>query len=180
LNCQRCGENEARVGYTEYREGGAEELQICLECAAELGFEIRASSPSEDPAGATKLPPGKVLGIVSLTASITSSGGISSEPKDTRVCESCGLKAEELVKQPLFGCPRCYETFESSLEPLLKRIHGASSHRGRIPGGRVVPADVKDLRRRLQCAISNEDYEEAARVRDELRAAGFESAEDST
>jgi protein arginine kinase activator len=177
LNCQRCGENEARVGYTEYREGSSEELQICLECAAELGFEIRSSSSTEDPPGGTKPTKGKVLGVVSLTASITASGDVS-QPRDARVCERCGLKAEELAKQPLFGCPRCYDAFESSLDVLLKRIHGSSSHRGRIPGGRVAPADVKELRRRLESAISSEDYEEAARVRDELRQAGEESAEE--
>jgi protein-arginine kinase activator protein McsA len=70
------------------------------------------------------------------------------------------------------------------LVPLLQRVHEAVVHRGRLPGGRApapppgpmaMPATdterLADLRRRLEDAIRGERYEEAARLRDDLRRA---------
>lgn len=76
------------------------------------------------------------------------------------------------------GCPRCYEVFRSDLMPLLQRIHEAQTHRGRLPGRTVsspaAPVEdraLSDLRRRLEDAVRGERYEEAARLRDDLRRA---------
>jgi protein arginine kinase activator len=73
------------------------------------------------------------------------------------------------------GCPRCYDAFRAELLPLLQRIHEAQAHTGRLPAvqsSAPPPPDqrtLSDVRRRLEDAVRGERYEEAARLRDELR-----------
>lgn len=78
------------------------------------------------------------------------------------------------------GCPECYSHFVSLLAPLLSRIAHESRHRGLRPPvpstaepGAPPPGEIfreiEDLRRRLRDAVKQENYEEAARIRDEIR-----------
>src|SRR5207302_830190 len=72
------------------------------------------------------------------------------------------------------GCPQDYEVFQSALEPLLERIHRAHRHVGKVPphasADAVRQRDLIDLRLELRQAVEQEAYEEAAKVRDRIRA----------
>ena len=89
-------------------------------------------------------------------------------------CPSCGLSLRGFRQAGKLGCPHCYETFAQQLEPLLLRMHNASRHTGRVPG--QSPAErqridlLRDLQRKLESAVREEDYEDAARLRDEIQA----------
>jgi protein arginine kinase activator len=87
-------------------------------------------------------------------------------------CPACGIKYMEFRAQGRLGCPHDYLAFQAGLEPLLQRIHRATRHIGKTPR-RVVPplrpAELVELRRRLQAAVEAEAFEEAARLRDLLR-----------
>jgi protein arginine kinase activator len=72
------------------------------------------------------------------------------------------------------GCGQCYETFKAYLVPLFKRIHGSDIHMGKIPGKKKTTraprkVDVDELKRRLKRAVTLEEFEEAARLRDEIK-----------
>ena len=176
MNCQRCGERPGEIRYTEYTDGKAEKLLICAPCAASLGFGTL-------PSGATGPPP-KLLGVVNLKAVTGGSAGMEGEePADLRRCPGCGLTAEQFERDSLFGCDRCYETFEDDLDLLLKRIHGAVLHRGRLPHGLTAAAGVEpaELRRDLEDALRVGDFERAARLREKIRqsAKGRERGEEA-
>lgn len=88
------------------------------------------------------------------------------------VCPACGIRYMEFRAQGRLGCPHDYAVFRSGLAPLLQRIHRAERHVGKSP--RRVPdpegmANLIELRGRLQQAVDDEVYEEAARLRDLLR-----------
>jgi hypothetical protein len=92
-------------------------------------------------------------------------------------CPGCGLTPADFRAKGRLGCPRCYETYRAELMPLLGRIHEAHRHSGRLPG-RAQPETtapdeqlLAELRRKLEDAVRGERYEEAARLRDELRRA---------
>jgi protein arginine kinase activator len=91
-------------------------------------------------------------------------------------CPGCGMTAAEFRNRGRLGCPRCYLTFRQSLMPVFDRVHDATSHRGRFPGRAPpplpTPARIAALRRELADAISAEDYERAARLRDRMRQLG--------
>jgi len=73
----------------------------------------------------------------------------------------------------LVGCPLCYRSFESELGAIIERAQaGACAHVGRHP---LHAADLVDraalrnrLARELREAVSREEYERAARLRDRL------------
>jgi protein arginine kinase activator len=170
VSCEKCGRGSAAITYTEYGEQGSRKLRICASCARELGFDVPPETGCAEDAPAD-VPVAKLVGILGIEAVIQAAAG-RAEPDDPRECPSCGMTANELRKEPLFGCPVCYETFHESLDALFRRIHGAVAHRGRVPGGGTAGiVDVEALRRELEDALAREDYERAARLRDRLRQA---------
>jgi protein arginine kinase activator len=100
---------------------------------------------------------------------------IAAEP--VPVCPDCGITLSEFKARGRFGCPRDYEVFAEHLDPLFERIHDAqpARHQGRLPQQPAGNGDlvqhrrmVADLRSRLDAAVADENYELAARIRDEI------------
>src|SRR5262245_1426304 len=90
-----------------------------------------------------------------------------------QVCPECGIRYMEFRAQGRLGCPHDYAVFREGLEPLLRRIHRAERHAGKSPRRQVDQArhaEILELRKRLKEAVEAEAYEEAARLRDLLRA----------
>ncbi len=167
MNCERCGKAPGEIRYSEYAGGQVHKTLVCPACARELGF-VPAKSPPE----ASGAP---------ANAGATAAGGsdAADAPADRRVCPGCGLTAEEFRRVSLFGCDHCFETFEDDLDLLLKRLHGASLHRGRLPRaerGPEAPAERGRLERELEDALRSGDFERAARLRERIRRAGREDA----
>lgn len=161
--CTACQKALATIVIMDLSAGSVTGQQhLCANCAESMGLvqpkQIKLSSEIlEDLLGGLK---GK-----------TGAGG-----RRAQACPGCGLTLPEFKVKGRLGCPRCYETFRAELVPLLLRVHEASSHRGRLPGrapaAAAAPVDtLADLRRRLEEAVRGERYEEAARLRDELRTA---------
>ena len=92
---------------------------------------------------------------------------------DQQACPVCGITFYEFRNQGRLGCPHDYECFEAELEPLIVSIHGATEHTGKQPSHRVEiavdPTDVIRMRREMQQAIEEENYERASELRDEIR-----------
>jgi len=151
--CQSCQKNPATIHFTEIKDDQKRELHICEACANERGL-------------ATSTP-----GLIDfLQAPIRPPG-----PRITESCPNCGITFDEFRTKGRFGCPRDYDVFEEALNPLLDKIHQSHQHTGRLPRGRSeVETDTSDnllrLRHEQQEAVRNENYEEAARLRDEIRA----------
>jgi protein arginine kinase activator len=80
---------------------------------------------------------------------------------------------DDFRKVGRLGCAECYTTFRRSLASLLKRIHGSTHHLGKAPARLVKPPKAKmelaDLKKRLERSIEMEEFEEAARLRDQIR-----------
>lgn len=156
MNCQACEKNPATVHLTEILEGAKTARDLCEECAAKMG--LTTGNP-----------------IPSLLAQLFEGVGKEMAPSGVR-CPECGISFEEFRSKGRFGCPRDYEVFSKDLVPLLEKIHGgALKHVGRLPEGAGLHAEVEDalrrLRRDLDKAKKDERYEDAARIRDEIRAA---------
>ena len=97
----------------------------------------------------------------------------ASEADGTR-CAFCQATLRDFKNTGRLGCAYCYGAFEVNLRDLLRRVHGNSKHEGRIyraPQG--PPAEgasvLTELRDRLRRAIDQEQFEEAARLRDQIK-----------
>ncbi|MCA9751035.1 MAG: UvrB/UvrC motif-containing protein [Gemmatimonadetes bacterium] len=174
MNCDHCGERPGEIRYTEMTDGEVRRSLLCRECARELGVES-----DEEPA-APEL--GFVAGPIPVAAVVTGKVDPPETAEDPRRCPACGAAAADLETHALFGCATCYDTFASSLEPLLRRLHHRVRHRGRIPGGVVTPPTgqaLEEMRRQLDVAISEERFDDAAELRDQIQEREREEEDDA-
>ena len=161
MKCDNCNK-PATVHLTENRNGKKMEKHLCEQCAAQNeGLPVKAHTPINE----------------LLTNFVLAHSGLQKEAG--QACDSCGITWAEFRQSGLFGCPSDYNSFEKDLAPLLQRAHeGATHHVGKVPvrrGGSGVPMkrqmDMSKLRKELGKAVEAEDYERAAKLRDQIREA---------
>jgi protein arginine kinase activator len=160
-HCQFCG-SPATVHLTDIVHKKKREMHLCEGCARKHNL-----LPSD---------PGPQLNLHALIQLIVGpQAGPPAEPDDPAalICPSCGLQYAQFRADGRLGCPAEYDTFRAALEPLLERVHRGTAHVGKVP--RAVrrtrrAAELDDLRALLADAVAAENYEEAARVRDRIRA----------
>lgn len=153
--CDICHENNATVHLTEIINERVVEMHICQACAQSKANELN-----------------KHLNIPGFLGSLADMVG-SPIKKSLLKCSFCGLSYEEFKEKGRLGCGNCYLTFRKLLLPLLKRVHGATQHTGKTPGhiDKKVSRQTKinDLQAHLKRAIQSEEYEEAAKIRDQIK-----------
>ena len=88
-------------------------------------------------------------------------------------CPTCGFTQADFKKTGRLGCSDCYATFVEQLQPLLSGMHKGTRHVGKIPARQFREVEMcqqlTDLRATLQKSVADEDYELAAKLRDEIR-----------
>lgn len=154
MQCQSC-DKAATVHLTEIIEGKKLERHLCEQCAQKEGVTIKAHLP-----------------ISELLNNLVDSHSLTRQLSDLR-CPQCDITWEEFRKCALLGCPNDYIAFEEPLGILIEKAQdGATRHVGRVPrrSSGAFSGQVKLLRLRqdLQSAVEKEDYEIAARLRDEI------------
>ena len=173
--CQHCKQNEATTHIRRVVNGAAQEYHLCAACAKEAGI------PPQKAFGFPGAPVDFAVPEFGFQLSDLFSGFLGSSlreqarPAPLR-CELCGSSLDEIIRNSRVGCARCYETFADQLRPTLQRIHGALEHTGKVP--ETDPAETErrrkeqqiiHLRGEIAAAVQAEDYEQAARLRDEIR-----------
>lgn len=163
MKCDRC-ENEATVHEVTIHKGKKLEKHLCESCALEDGIAVQGSN----------IP----LGLLGTLAGASSTPADAAAAKTTS-CGQCGMTYAEFRQHGLLGCPDCYHAFEAQLVPLLERAQeGAAEHIGKTPkrsvGALRRQREISILRKRLADALAAEQYEQAARLRDELHQAGVD------
>ncbi|MEK6568296.1 MAG: UvrB/UvrC motif-containing protein, partial [Candidatus Omnitrophota bacterium] len=115
------------------------------------------------------------FGLADLLAGLSDLGKGTAETKESLKikCPNCALTYADFKKVGRLGCGECYTSFRKYLLPLLKRIHGSNKHYGKMPLVLAKPlktkTDIEELKLKLQKAVSVEDFEEAARIRDIIK-----------
>jgi len=164
MKCDNCNKS-ATVHLTEIRNGKKIEKHLCEQCAAQ--------SEGVPPAIKGHTPINELL-----TNFVMQHAGLQKEMGVT--CDQCQVTWAEFRQNGLFGCEHDYDVFEKDLTPLLQRAHeGATHHVGKTPirvGGtasrpKKKAVDVTKLRKELSRAVELEDYEKAAKLRDQIRQA---------
>ena len=92
--------------------------------------------------------------------------------KKKNVCPSCGFTYRQFLNKGKFGCASCYETFSEQLPQVLKRLQAGTQHVGEIEEEYQLDRwlqRIAMLREQLKLAITEERFEEAAKMRDEIR-----------
>ena len=156
--CELCKQSQATVHLTEIINDQMTELHLCEACANQKGAQVESH-----------------FGLADLLSGLADFSK-TQEPEEvsTKACPACGMTYDDFRKVGRLGCAECYPTFKRSLGSLLKRIHGSPIHIGKSPMRLVKPAKVAksellDLKRKLERAIEEEAFEEAAKLRDQIR-----------
>lgn len=155
--CEECHENEAEVLITEVdATGNLAEKHLCKACASKKGYLLDKHKPLSE-----------------MFSDFLKELG---EAKDEELrCSACGMSWAEFRRLGRFGCERCYQEFGNHVERLVSAIQGTTQHTGRKASKNQKASPVfaeiekKRLRQELLKAIQREEYEKAARIRDDLR-----------
>lgn len=160
--CDECKKNIATVFLTKISGEEVSKVQLCDACAKKMeetseAFNFFAylpqilsgfSAPEED-----------------VTEDILS--GILLK------CDSCGTSFNDFQKMGFLGCSDCYKALGDPLERVIMEFQGSTEHTGKIPSRVSKDAKLRkkliQLEHSLEHQIVEEQYEEAASVRDKIR-----------
>ena len=160
--CEKCQKNEVSVHLTDIVNNTKREYHLCRDCAQSHGVSIQA-----------QLQNFKNLTVPEFYASPQEKSETANSPEGLGDCPDCGMSYSNFRKEGKFGCSRDYDLFSGSLDDLFEKIHAAAQHKGRSPARfheqMVQSLEVERLRESLTHAVSDEDFEQAAAIRDQLR-----------
>lgn len=164
--CTQCKQQEATTHIKRILNGRAEEHHLCAACAQKSGL-LESGLPFPDFG----------FHLSDLFGGFLGSSIQKSAVAPAARCGFCGSSLHEIIKSGRVGCAQCYETFYRELEPTLQRIHGGLEHAGKTPEDgnpglsrrRAREQGLAALREQIAQAVKAENYEEAARLRDEIR-----------
>lgn len=153
MKCSNCGKNTANITYKQNINGEVTNLNLCESCAHKLGV----FNSFEDIFSPMILDLDYIL------------------PEEIK-CKNCGYTFSKYKSTGLFGCESCYDTFKSEIDNILLKIQGKNRHIGKkIKDNKeikeiVTPKNELDnLKEQLQTLIKEENFEEAAVIRDKIK-----------
>ncbi|UCH11992.1 MAG: UvrB/UvrC motif-containing protein [Candidatus Omnitrophota bacterium] len=171
--CDICHKREAAIHITEIINDEVKELHVCQKCAEAENIKMQ-----------------QAFGMADLLSGLVEFPSLIEEKKELK-CPACGMTYSDFRRLGKLGCGDCYKAFRNVLLPLLKNIHGSTHHMGKEPEriiatgkGTVPPAGrqvkkvkaatkedrIAELKEKLKKAIQAEEYEQAAVLRDRIRA----------
>ena len=155
--CSICKEKPATVHLTQIVGDKMQKLDLCEDCAKAKGVN--------DPSGFALAD--LMLGLGASQEIEQAAGGVETK------CPRCGFTQADFKKSGRLGCPECYVTFAEGLSGLLKTMHKGTRHVGKVPESLRKSRDFSDrmmaLQKKLNKAVEDENFEEAALLRDEIK-----------
>jgi protein arginine kinase activator len=155
--CCICKEREATVHLTQIAGEKMQKVDLCEECAKTKGVN--------DPTGFSLAD--LLLGLGASQEIEQAAGGVEVK------CPRCGFTQADFKKAGRLGCAECYKTFADGLETLLKSMHKGTRHVGKVPESLRHSRDLSDrlmaLQKKLNKAVEDENFEQAALLRDEIK-----------
>jgi protein arginine kinase activator len=150
--CDECGINPANIHLTQIMQNESHAFHLCEECAKKKGINISVSEDGNQEGQTFQFE--------------------SADPENDKSCSVCGMKISEFRTKGWLGCPSCYHSFEQEINELLIQVHGSAVHKGKSYVKSLekdgVSGQLKRLRGELAQAIKDEEFEQAAMIRDAI------------
>ncbi len=151
MKCDKCGKYIATTHIHSVINGKVTNLNLCTNCAVIKGLNNRGTSMFSDLLKNTE----------------------HDNKSNEKVCSSCGAKLSSIVESGLIGCGDCYKIFNNELSTTIRRLHGRTNYRGKIPQTSAPRLDcssiVSKLREEMAKAVQTENFEHAAELRDKIK-----------
>jgi protein arginine kinase activator len=149
--CDECGTNPANIHLTQIMQNSTQVSHLCEDCARKKGISV------------------------SIGDEVTEETPVKSNPLVQKTCKRCNCTYEQFRSKGWLGCSECYTAFEKEIDELLMQMHGSLIHKGKqytISGSspQALSGEMKRLRHELAVAIKNEEFEQAATIRDAIHS----------
>jgi protein arginine kinase activator len=150
--CEECNKRKSELEFVEIKEGKRIVRHLCGKCAEKLAIALPAKHKVEKAAA----------------------GNQESKALEELVCPTCGLSYAEFLRTAKLGCQDCFEAFGDRLNALLRNLHDSARYSGKPyeqdDSRTGMIKQKRELKEALNRAIQEENFEEAARLRDEIKA----------
>lgn len=158
MKCEKCHKNEATVFITQNINGDSMEMNLCESCAAESKNSLV----------------GEGLSFQQFLSGLLETSKNYQRQNTQTACPTCNMTMVEFKQNSKVGCADCYQTFAHHLQPIIKRLQGGTTlHTGkrpsRIDSNLQVKKQLAAYESDLKLCLMQEDYEQAAVLRDQIR-----------
>ena len=168
--CEKCNKNIANVYLKNNINGNITESRLCSSCAAGIYgqnyMDLFGGGFESD-----------IFNLFNLNKTPASLPFVA----EKQTCPMCGWSFQDIIKSGKAGCGECYAAFKNELEPSVIRIHGTAKHTGKIPKNMSAKITAKrkteELGVKLKKMIADQNFEEAAVIRDEINKINSENQE---
>ncbi len=177
MTCEVCNERPATIVVKKIINGEQTQMRLCESCAREKLAGVKNMFHFSDLFGSFK----------PLNHHMGSAVNEQESGFDLLTCPECQSTLKTFKDSGKAGCAKCYETFRDYLEPFVKGIHGKIVHTGKIArikkgeeteNAEVAVREISDIRRKLEEAVKEENYELAAEYRDLIHSLTKEETND--
>ena len=166
--CEHCKQRHANVTVTQVVDDQKVNHHYCEICATQ--FYPTQLEHKHEPMKLHQLLSSWFGTLSSMQQDVDSQMKQSSKQ---HVCPKCGFSYQRFLKEGKLGCALCYETFRQELPPIFTRLQAGSTHIGKMPkdinNTIVLKKKINDLRTAMQLAVVEERFEDAAKLRDEVK-----------
>ncbi len=157
MKCDKCKQNEATVYFSKNINGNITEYNLCPHCAENSGiyesfnreYKYIQNNFFASPYSLFENP-FKMFDIFSDT----NKNMLTSEES----CPYCKSTFSDYEKTGKFGCAMCYETFKDKVKDTSPKRTESDMDK------------ISTLRAKLEKAVKEEHYEDAAKLRDEIKS----------
>lgn len=167
MQCNECKKRPATLHLTQFINGTKMEIHVCDLCAEKKGY----MNQQED-----------TYSIHELLSSLFNFGPSSIELQSNDFfqqvqdleCPKCKMMFQDFQKTGKFGCATCYEAFHDKIDAIFRKVHsGNTRHHGKIPKRKGIKfhqkQEIAQYQQHLHKLIEQEEFEQAAVVRDKIK-----------
>jgi protein arginine kinase activator len=151
VKCEACHSAEATVQVKQVADGQVKEVFLCPVCAEKSGLKSPAAMADF---------------LFGVGSPVFSDAALDAH----KGCPVCHMRGSDFRKTSRLGCEHCYETFADELVPMIETMHRSFQHRGKTPAHEQTRVQIALLQARLRNAVERQAFEEAAGIRDEIKA----------
>jgi protein arginine kinase activator len=151
-------------------------MKVCSSCQqAQATVLVTELVHADDPATPPQVREQELCDACAQGQNLPHNPALKKSPQEIlKLLHASAQRSRRERQKGRMGCPKDYELFGAHARELLERIHGATAHVGRLPGQDAAGLErsrrMSELQKELEAAIRQEAYEQAARLRDELKS----------
>jgi protein arginine kinase activator len=175
--CDLCKQREATIHIQEIINNKKKAMHLCSECAVKKS----KNDPSFDFGGFNLA---EMLyniaesqeDVPDLSSMLSSGEANGTDTSETLKCPECKWTLQALRQTGRVGCSQCYTVFRDVIASALENMHRGKLHVGKKPGSRGTDKSssemlkLMNLQKELDEVIQREEYEKAAKLRDEINS----------